>query len=272
MAYNWKFIIYIILFFLLSACGEQVQKQPDKLTLKIAVTKGKGSKGSLQYGKWLHSIDSNLIVYDLYYAGIDSALKLIHDCDGILVSGGADVHPNRYGEDYDSSRCEETDLYRDSLEFAVINYALQHKIPLLGICRGEQILNVYMGGSLYQDIPTDVPQNVGHRRKPIDSNFHRINILSHNFLYDICKVDSGMANSSHHQAIKKLGKGLEILARTNDSIPEAISWSDTDGKSFLLAVQWHPEWLGKSNPLSYPIGNTFLKEARRYHKLKSQNE
>jgi gamma-glutamyl-gamma-aminobutyrate hydrolase PuuD len=271
-----KYLSILFFVFLLASCNQNTPTtdQKQKAVLKIAITKASGSRGSLQYGKWLKSIDTLVQIFDLYLAGRDSALKILENCDALLVSGGADVHPNNYGEKFDSSRCEQTDPYRDSLELSAIDYAIRHQMPVLGICRGEQILNVYFGGSLYQDIPTDKPQNTGHRRTPIDSNFHAVYLTdtSVNLLYDICHSNKEMVNSAHHQAIKSLGNQLMILAFAEDSIPESISWKNPKGQGFLLGVQWHPEWLDSSNRFSYPIGERFLNEAGKYQKTKERKK
>lgn len=251
---------------LFAACNTD-KKQADKDTtdspihLKIAISKAKGSKGYLQYGKWLHKLDSNIQYFDLYHIPLDSALDVLKHCDGLIVSGGPDVDPARYNQAYDTVLCETIDYKRDSLEYALITLALEDKMPILGICRGEQILNVYFGGSLFPDIPTAKPNNVGHRFSNIDSSMHAITLMDTNFLFKICNNKSGIVNSSHHQAVDRLGENLVVLARTNDSIVESIGWEKPEGKSFLLGVQWHPEWLKLDNPFSEKIGNRFIKEA-----------
>jgi putative glutamine amidotransferase len=270
-------IIITSLLFIISSCNsESTNSYSENLSTEnhqvhIGISKAKGSKGYLQYGLWLSKLDSNIIYYDLYHISIDSALSILSSCDGLLISGGPDVEPSRYGEVLDTNRCEETDPRRDSLEYALINLALNTKMPILGICRGEQILNVYFEGSLYQDIPTDVPNNVGHRFSNIDSSYHELNIVSNTLLSRISKQNKGSVNSSHHQAVNHLGNGLDVLARTNDSIVESIAWKDPKGKSFLLGVQWHPEWLKMDNPLSINIGRKFLNEAQIYNNQKQNN-
>jgi putative glutamine amidotransferase len=270
-------IVIIGLLFLISSCeSANTNTYTDTLSnkkqnLHIGISKAKGSKGYLQYGLWLSKLDSNVIYYDLYHINIDSALTILSSCDGLLISGGPDVTPSRYGEILDTNRCETTDSRRDSLEFALINLAINTKMPILGICRGEQILNVYFGGSLYQDIPTDVPNNIGHRFSDIDSSYHKLNIVPNTLLSQISKQNTGNVNSSHHQAVNQLGKGLMVLARTNDSIVESITWKDAEGKGFLLGVQWHPEHLTMDNPLSINIGQIFLKEAQVFKNLKNKD-
>ncbi len=263
-----------LLLLLFTACNIKPATQTkeslsETSKIQIGISKAKGSKGYLKYGEWLNNLDTNVIYFDLYFTSLDSALDILSQCDGLLVSGGPDVDPNRYGEDIDTTRCESIDFRRDSLEYALIEYALNIQMPILGICRGEQILNVYFGGSLYQDIPTDQASNIGHRFTHIDSSYHQIQVVTDGLLYEICGSNSNEVNSSHHQAIKHLGNGLMVLARTNDSIIESISWSDSKGKGFLLGVQWHPEWLKRDNPFSTNIGQQFLKQAYQFNSTKN---
>ena len=259
-----------IIIFLFASCNTDKRQSNQDITdspthLQIAISKAKGSKGYLQYGKWLNKLDSNIQYFDLYHIPMDSALHILTHCDGLLLSGGPDVNPARYNQAYDTVLCETIDYRRDSLEYALINYALEQKMPILGICRGEQILNVYMGGSLIPDIPTAKPNNVGHRFNNIDSSLHAITLMDTNFLFHISNNTTGIVNSSHHQAVDRLAKNLVVLARTNDSIVESIGWKNPAGKSFLLAVQWHPEWLKIENPFSGNIGNRFIRETQKFH-------
>ena len=258
-----KLIVGIIIL-LFSSCnnGESVKHEISKRPIKIAISKAKGSTGYLRYGKWLTKLDSNIVYFDLYHTTFDSALIILKSCDGLLLSGGPDVNPARYNQTGDTVLCETIDYKRDSLEYALIKMALENKMPILGICRGEQILNVYMGGSLYPDIPTANPDNVGHRYSNIDSSMHKITVVKSSLLNKISNHEEGVVNSSHHQCVDRLADNLVILARTQDSIPEAISWKNPNDKSFLLGVQWHPEWLEIDNPFSYNIGIRFLEETR----------
>jgi len=265
--FNLLFFITIT-FFLASCNSDKTQVNKETTTnaphLKIAISKAKGSKGYLQYGKWLHKLDSNIQYFDLYHIPMDSALSILTQCDALIVSGGPDVDPARYNQAYDTVLCGTLDYRRDSLEYALIGLALDKEMPILGICRGEQILNVYFGGSLIPDIPTAKPNNVGHRFNNIDSSLHAITLMDTNSLFKICNEKSGIVNSNHHQAVNRLGKNLVVLARTNDSIVEAIGWENPEGRSFLLGVQWHPEWLKRDNPFSEKIGKHFIKEALKF--------
>lgn len=243
---------------------QSTDSQSENTPVRIGISKAKGSKSYLRYGKWLRKLDSNVVYFDLYHTSLDSALIILQTCDGLLLSGGPDVDPTRYNQIEDTILCETIDYRRDSLEYALIDLALQKGMPILGICRGEQILNVYMGGSLYPDIPTARPNNVGHRFAHIDSSLHAIAVKPNSLLSEISKSENGIVNSSHHQCVDRLADNLVILARTQDSIPEAISWKSPNDKSFLLGVQWHPEWLKMDNPFSHNIGIRFLEETRNY--------
>ncbi|MBE9468136.1 MAG: gamma-glutamyl-gamma-aminobutyrate hydrolase family protein [Bacteroidetes bacterium] len=216
------------------------------------------------YVNWIKNADSTIICIDLYNLSIDSATEVLQNCSGLLLTGGADVSPVRYNKPADTSRCS-MNLRRDSLEFALIEIALKNKIPIMGICRGEQILNVALGGTLIVDIPTDYGTCVIHRKKNSYNCSHEIKVEKQSLLHKICKTDSGIVNSNHHQAIYLLSDKLKVVARTNDLLPEAIEWKNPTGKSFLMAVQWHPERLEKNNILSFPIAVKFIEEVKKYH-------
>ncbi len=225
------------------------------------------SSGSENYRKWLHRGDSTVDVVDLHSMRIDSAIKLLGSCDAIVFTGGEDVVPAYYGRAMDSTRCESNPA-RDSLEFALIKEALRIKMPIIGVCRGQQILNVAIGGSLIIDIPTDHPGKVVHKCDDYLHCFHNANINKVSRLYEITHADSGQVTTNHHQAVDKVAPDFRVVAQSDDSIAESIEWKDPKGKSFLIAVQWHPERMGIESPLSMPLMNVFLKEAATYRKQK----
>jgi putative glutamine amidotransferase len=160
--------------------------------------------------------------------------------------------------------CETPDDYRDSLEIQSIEYAYKHKLAILGICRGQQIINVYFGGSLINDITSQTHSQISHRGDTAIA-YHNINIVKHSYLQSLYTNDSAWVNSSHHQAVKRLGKGLEVYAYANDSIVESIGLKDTSYPNFFLAVQFHPEHLGLENELATSIGRTFIGSANIIH-------
>lgn len=233
--------------------------------LRIAISKEGKSE---HYSGWLKRYNENIQWFNLYPLGIDSALQLLETCDGLLLTGGQDVFPGIYGKISDTVGCGSIDRYRDSLEFALIAVALESEMPLIGVCRGEQILNVSLGGTLHIDIPTDFDTTVTHRQKDWRNCFHAVNLQSSSQLYVLSGVKTAEVTSNHHQGIEILGKGLRISALSDDGLPEAIEWDDPNKKGFLMAVQWHPERMDTLHPLSAPFANKFLMEAAEFREDK----
>jgi len=234
-----------------------------KKTLKIALSKGTGSEHYQNYSRWLKSNNNHVECVDLYSLSLDKALMELGTCCGLVLTGGPDVHPFKYGKGEDAERCE-IDLRRDTLEFQLIKKAGELKIPILGICRGQQILNVAYGGSLVVDIPTDYSTQVSHRMENADSCFHNIKVEKNSSLYKICNVQSGLVNSNHHQAVSQIAAIFKPIAKADDGIIESIEWRDSAGKPFLLAVQWHPERMNNDKLFSMPIAKLFLEKAKIY--------
>ena len=158
--------------------------------------------------------------------------------DGVLVTGGPDVNPKYYGEEK-SKYCGTTLEIRDKLELFVINEAIIQNKPIFGICRGCQIINVYFGGTLYQDLPSEHPSEIHHRMEGPNNTFeHNVIVEKDSILNNIVGNEMGV-NSCHHQAVKKLGKGLTPSAYASDGIIEAFESKENK----VFAVQWHPERL-----------------------------
>ncbi len=237
--------------------------QPER-TIKIALTKGSGSAGYLAYAEWLKKINPHIDFIDLYQMDYNKAVEALNSCSGIVLTGGPDVHPARYGKAGDTNRCE-IDLIRDTLEFKVISAAMNLNLPILAVCRGEQIFNVAEGGSLIVDIPSDFDTTVVHKCADPSDCFHEVEIVKGSLLNGITGVLSGMANSNHHQAVDRLADGLAVSARSKDGLIEAFEWADTTGRPFMMAVQWHPERLPIEDPLSRPIGEYFLGKVQKYY-------
>jgi len=258
-------VTFLFSVFLIS-CNSNSQKSSDKKPLRIAISK---MHRKHTYSNWLHRYDSTVQLINLYPLGIDSALKMAETVDGILITGGEDVYPDYYGKIDDTARCGRFDHYRDSLELDLIHFAIVNKTPIIGICRGEQIINVDLGGTLIIDIPTDWDTAVKHASKDWKLQWHDVNIVQGTMMEYLSQVEKGKVSSSHHQAIEKLGRGLRISAYAPDSIPEAIEWEDPDGKGFLMATQWHPEHMDTLSPLSASFAKLFLEEAGIYNNKKS---
>lgn len=181
-----------------------------------------------------------------------------------MLSGGLDVHPGRFGREKDTLQCE-IDPFRDSLEFYVIEYAVSHKMPILGICRGLQIMNVAMGGSLIVDIPTEIKDHVEHSNNIPEDSYHRVIIEKNTLLNKLTNSNEEIVNSSHHQSIDKLGKNLMISAKAADGVVEGIEWKDKKNVAWFLGVQWHPERLINKNA-SIPILDAFVVEVKKFER------
>jgi len=253
----------IIALFILNSCVENKINKP----LRIAISKAKPIEYYGAYSSWLKNIDSTTICIDMYHMPLDSALLLMDNCDGLLVTGGPDVNPAWYGQAGDTIKCGSIDNKRDTLEIELIKKALDMNMPFVGICRGEQILNVVLGGSLIVDIPTDYDTVVVHRCDDPYNYRHEVFVNSNTLLFELSGTLKGAVNSNHHQAVNKLAGKLKVSARTSDSLVEAIEWENNENKAFLIAVQWHPERLPDTNKLSFPIAENFINSAREFQKL-----
>ncbi len=155
-----------------------------------------------------------------------------NEYDGLILSGGGDIHPDYYNEEINGSK--NIDTMRDEAEFKLVKAFVQKKKPILGICRGHQLLNVAFGGSLYQHISNADLHSSGI--KGVDL-VHDITVSKDSFFYNLYG-ERFSVNSSHHQAVKKLGEGFEVIGTTHDGTTiEAISHKVLP----IIAVQWHPE-------------------------------
>jgi putative glutamine amidotransferase len=171
------------------------------------------------------------------------ARDVLDDVAGLLLTGGGDVHPTHYGEAVDP-HFEAAEDGRDEYEAAIVRLAMERDLPLLAICRGVQILNVALGGSLIQDIPSQAPSGVNHSiTEPKWALAHDVAVATdsrlHAALRDRISDDGTLpVNSRHHQSIKDLASGLRVTATAPDGIIEAV---ERPGATFCLGVQWHPE-------------------------------
>lgn len=185
---------------------------------------------------------------------VDGYLDCLH---GVLIPGGFfDIDPIYFGAS-EVHQTVTTKQHRTDFDLALTRGALERGLPFLGICAGEQLLNVLRGGSLIQHIPDAVPGALIHEQEVSkDKPTHSIVIEPGTLLYDIAGSSKGMVNSTHHQAIKELGAGLSINARAPDGIIEGV---EDPAYNFCLGVQWHPEYLSTS--LDCRIFERFVKEA-----------
>ena len=177
----------------------------------------------------------------------DGVEETVDALDGLLLSGGADLDPENYGAD---PHPETAGLRpeRDRAELALLDAALARDMPVLAVCRGLQVLNVALGGSLYQDVGTDPGTQVLHSQtEPRDQPTHKVKVTPGSRLAETLGADELEVNSMHHQAIKRLGRGLTAVAWAPDQIVEGAELGDP--ARFVLGVQWHPEeQVGHSEP------------------------
>jgi putative glutamine amidotransferase len=170
----------------------------------------------------------------------DACPQLLASLDGLILSGGEDMDPILYG-DHPDMRCWNLAPERDRFELSLLEAALERKMPVLAICRGMQLFNVYFGGSLYKDI-SDYSDNVlSHQfnRAPRWYKAHQVQLI-HPILKELYQQDCIETNSYHHQAVRRLGNGLVVSAKASDGIVEGLFHPEHPN---VLAIQWHPEMM-----------------------------
>ncbi len=195
---------------------------------------------------------------------VEPADSVLSWCHGLLLTGGGDVDPGRYGETAHPA-VAGVDRERDQYEFDLVTKAIERDIPVLAICRGAQVLNVAGGGTLVQDIPTQVQGAESHDLKnPLSGIAHEIWVSKDSLLWTLLReqaleADSCDVNSRHHQAIKSVAAGFEVCATSPDGIIEAI---ERTSSGFCLGVQWHPENFWRTGEFR-PLFEGFIGACRR---------
>lgn len=184
--------------------------------------------------------------------------QLADTCDGFLLSGGHDVSPRMYGQE-PSEKCGASCLERDEMETILFRLACEKDKSILGICRGIQIINAMLGGTLYQDLPTEYPSHTEHHQKPpYEKPCHAVSIAANSPLHDLLQKDTIQVNSYHHQAVKDLAPGLESMAVSEDGLIEAVRLTE---KKFVWGVQWHPEFSYVQDSHSQSIFKKFIQSS-----------
>lgn len=218
------------------------------MSITIGISKGHGSPKYENYWRWLRSFDSDVAILDLYAAeSLEADLKKI---DLLVLTGGGDIDPAQYGHPEFAEVCKSIDEKRDRLEREMLAYAFEQKIPVLGICRGLQMINVFRQGTLIPHIPAAIGPNEQHTETPEGDRWHPVSIEPGSILFRTVAEEHALVNSSHHQGIGILGKGLTASATSPDGLIEAIEWQEPEQQSFMMAMQWHPERLDPANPLA----------------------
>lgn len=188
----------------------------------------------------------------------DTLRQVIGMCNGLLFTGGHDVSPALYGEEPVNASVVSSNE-RDEMESIALSVGMRGEKAILGICRGIQFINAALGGTLYQDLPTQHPSVIEHHQKPpYEIPVHSVEITAGTPLHALLGTDRLAVNSYHHQAVKTLAPGLRAMAIAEDGLTEAVYKPDYP---FLWAVQWHPEFSYKSDPAARAIFHRFTEAA-----------
>jgi putative glutamine amidotransferase len=220
--------------------------------MKIGITTSETSFAN--YPKWIKG-DDDIEIIELSFE--EKNIHSLAECDGLVLSGGVDImHSNT---DYENA---PNQFYpkRDQFEKEILELALKEKMPILGICRGLQLINVYFGGDLTLDL---AEKNFSHKKGELDK-IHFVEVDKNSKLFQIIVQEKGEVNSAHHQAINQLANCLNITAISEDGVIEAVELKDINNP-FLIAVQWHPErMLDQNSPFTKNIRGAFLEAASEY--------
>jgi putative glutamine amidotransferase len=209
-----------------------------------------------------------IIAHEVIISDLSANPELISKMDGIVFTGGADIEPGLYGKPELRMQCEEIDSARDKKEFELAKKADQLQLPIFGICRGLQLLNVHYGGTLIADL--DSIGKLPHRKDQGYDRRHDVHLEPGKLVKKISRVSDSNVTSAHHQAIDALAPGMAVSAKSDDGIIEAIEWGDQSGKPYFLAVQWHPERMEFNEPLAGALFESFLWEAAAQKMLSSR--
>jgi putative glutamine amidotransferase len=183
---------------------------------------------------------------------------ILGSVQGLILSGGPDIHPRRYGEE-PLAELGEIDEALDQMELMAAHLALERNLPVLGICRGIQVLNVALGGTLYQDISSQVADSICHTPKTDKAvNTHTVRIEAGSRLRRILGKPEIWVNGKHHQALKEPAPGLVVSARARDGVIEAV---EHPGKRHVIGVQWHPEGTWRDDAYSQKLFRSLVRAA-----------
>ncbi len=197
----------------------------------------------------------------------ETAAQILAHLDGLLLAGGGDILPSRYGEET-LPACGEADEQRDVFELLMIPMAISQKMPIFGICRGIQVLNVAMGGTLIQDIESQkgIPTGVHQQKPPYGEPVHAVHFEQGSLFEQITGTKSMQTNSMHHQAVKDIAPGLQVDGQADDGMIEAVS---AIGNPRIFAVQFHPEYLSDHDVYAQRLFDYFVKLAGEYRSEKA---
>lgn len=196
----------------------------------------------------------------------DTLRGIYEELDGVFLPGGADIDPSNYGEER-HARCDTSDPPRDAVELTLVRWAMADRKPVLGVCRGLQIVNLATGGTLYQDLAEEMPGAIKHDYFPFGGRYgrdylsHEVNVTPRSRLGEIFGAGALKVNSMHHQGVRRLGERLTATAVAPDGLVEGLESADG---SYLVAVQWHPEALVETSEETRRLFTSFIEASVAY--------
>lgn len=236
--------------------------------MKLALTYTGHQHKHSNYCNWLQQQDKTLEIVTLGPENYN--LDMLDACSGLVLAGGIDITPTVYNKDtlYDG-RPEAFEPERDAFETAAFYRAQQRQMPVLGICRGLQLINCILGGTLRQDLAA---ANAIHKAEVQPQTYrqfdkvHGLRINPDTYLYELTGHDRGVVNSAHHQCPDIIAGELVVTCFSDDGVPEGLEWKHKSNKPFLLCVQWHPERMHEfdlqQSPLSLGLRDLFIQHCQ----------
>ena len=226
------FLVFFICTF--SACSDSkysLKEKPQSITIVLSK-----QNSSFSYRNFIEKLDTTIEInwVNAYTTPLSQLALELENADGIIMTGGVDIHPGLYDNSFDTIRCGTIDIVRDELEGVLLDYALENGTPCLGVCRGLQFMNVHLGGSLHPHLP-DTLSSI-HRGFSGAVN-HPIEIVKNIGVFEINVSDILDPVSNHHQGISRLSEDLEVWAIAPDGLAEGVRHKDTIAHPFFVGVQ-----------------------------------
>jgi putative glutamine amidotransferase len=238
--------------------------------MRIGLTYTGSDEKHNNYVRWLKQNDESLHIITLS-AETKENKGSIEDCEALVLSGGIDMHPGYYNSNNFVYPNMPLQFYekRDAFEKNVFDAAQKQNIPVLGICRGLQLINCVLGGTLQQDLAgkNSIHKAVVNEKKEQFDKGHGVHIMPDTLLAEITGTKRAVVNSAHHQCTDKIANDLVVSCLSDDNVVEGLEWKTKQGKPFLLCIQWHPERMYQfqleNMALSAGIRNKFIEAIKK---------